>query len=143
MGYELSLKKALSPNFAAILNLNYTRGDDRTQNRPLAQITPLTGDFTLDYTTTTTNYGLRVRFADTQDNVDTRVIDVGKTPGYTVYDVYVGFEPTPNVRLALGMSNITDKRYATHLNVANQIDSTAARVDEAGRSIWGSLILDF
>ena len=142
-GYELSLKKALSPNFAAILNLNYTRGDDRTQNRPLAQITPLTGDFTLDYTTTTTNYGLRVRFADTQDNVDTRVIDVGKTPGYTVYDVYVGFEPTPNVRLALGMSNITDKRYATHLNVANQIDSTAARVDEAGRSIWGSLILDF
>ena len=142
-GYELSLKKALSPNFAAILNLNYTRGDDRTQNRPLAQITPLTGNFTLDYTTTTTNYGLRVRFADTQDNVDTRVIDVGKTPGYTVYDVYVGFEPTPDVRLAIGMSNITDKRYATHLNVANQIDSTAARVDEAGRSIWGSLILDF
>ena len=39
----------------------------------------------------------------------------------------------------MGVSNLTDKRYATHLNTSNSIDSTADRVDEPGRSFWGSL----
>ena len=43
----------------------------------------------------------------------------------------------------MGVSNLTDKRYATHLNTSNSIDSTADRVDEPGRSFWGSLIYDF
>ena len=60
-----------------------------------------------------------------------------------MYDLYAGFEPTPNVRFTVGISNLTDKRYATHLNTTNALDGAADRVDEPGRSIWGSLIYDF
>ena len=38
---------------------------------------------------------------------------------------------------------LTDKRYATHLNSTNSLDAAADRVDEPGRSFWGSLIYDF
>ena len=142
-GYEISAKKSITNNWSTKLNLNYTHGDDDTQNRPLAQIMPLSGNVSLDYQTATVNYGIRANFADTQDRFDSRVLDTGRTGGYTVYDLYAGFEPTPNVRLTMGVSNLTDKRYATHLNVSNTIDSTADRVDEPGRSFWGSLIYDF
>ncbi len=142
-GYELTLMKSFSPNLSTTLNLNYTNGTDDTTNIALPQIMPLSGDMSVDYVTVTTNFGIRARFADTQDNVDTRIYDVGKTGGYVVYDLYAGFEPTPNYKLTLGVNNLTDKRYATHLNITNAIDSDADRVDEPGRSFWGSLIVDF
>ena len=142
-GYELTAQKDLTSNVKTIFNLNYTHGDDDTQNRPLAQMMPLSGDISLEYQTGSVNYGLRANFADTQDRFDSRVLDTGRTGGYTVYDLYAGFEPTPNIRFTMGISNLTDKRYATHLNSTNSLDATADRVDEPGRSFWGSLIYDF
>ena len=142
-GYEFSADKSITENIKTKLNLNYTRGDDDTQNRPLAQIMPLSGDLSIEYQTVNINYGIRANFADTQDRFDSRVLDTGRTGGYTVFDIYAGFEPTPNIRFTLGVSNLTDKRYATHLNNTNTLDSSANRVDEPGRSFWGSLIYDF
>ena len=142
-GYELTAQKDLTSNVKTIFNLNYTHGDDDTQNRPLAQMMPLSGDISLEYQTGSVNYGLRANFADTQDRFDSRVLDTGRTGGYTVYDLYAGFEPTPNIRFTMGISNLTDKRYATHLNSTNSLDAAADRVDEPGRSFWGSLIYDF
>ena len=72
------------------------------------------------------------------------IVDVaGGTAGYTVYDVFAGFEPSPNLRFTIGMSNITDKRYATHLNTTNNLDSAATRTDEPGRSLFGSINYEF
>ena len=120
-GYELTAQKDLTSNVKTIFNLNYTHGDDDTQNRPLAQMMPLSGDISLEYQTGSVNYGLRANFADTQDRFDSRVLDTGRTGGYTVYDLYAGFEPTPNIRFTMGISNLTDKRYATHLNSTNSL----------------------
>ncbi len=142
-GYELSIQKNLMPGFDAQLNLNYTKGEDDTQNRPLPQIMPLAGSFTLEKKSSTTNYGLRINFADTQDNFDSKVLDVGRTAGYTTYDIFSGFEPTPNIRVSLGVSNLTDKRYSTHLNATNTLDSAADRTDEPGRSFFGSIQYEF
>jgi iron complex outermembrane receptor protein len=87
---------------------------------------------------------LRINFADTQDRFDSKVLDVaGGTAGYTVYDIFAGFEPTPNLRFTVGMSNITDKRYATHLNSTNNLDAAATRTDEPGRSLFGSINYEF
>ena len=141
-GYELSVHR-LFAGIDTTLNLNYTRGKDETQNRPLPQIMPLAGDLTLELKSASTNYGLRINFADTQDRFDTKVLDVGRTAGYTTYDVFAGFEPTPNLRISIGMANITDKRYATHLNSTNRLDSAADRTDEPGRSLFGSVNYEF
>ena len=141
-GYEVTLHR-LFAGIDTTLNLNYTRGKDETQNRPLPQIMPLAGDLTLEVNSASTNYGLRINFADTQDRFDSKVLDVGRTAGYTTYDVFAGFEPTPNLRISIGLANITDKRYATHLNSTNRLDSAADRTDEPGRSLFGSVNYDF
>ncbi len=141
-GYELTAHKVVA-GIDTTLNLNYTRGEDDTQNRALPQIMPLSGDLTFELNSTTSNYGFRINFADTQDRFDTKVLDVGETGGYAVYDIYAGFEPTPNLRVTVGMSNITDKRYATHLNATNTLDSAADRTDEPGRSLFGSINYEF
>ena len=141
-GYELTAHRIVA-GIDTTLNLNYTRGEDDTQNRALPQIMPLAGDLTFELKSAKTNYGLRINFADTQDRFDSKVLDTGETAGYTVYDIFAGFEPTPNLRLTVGMSNITDKRYATHLNATNTLDGAADRTDEPGRSFFGSLNYEF
>ena len=141
-GYELTAHRIIA-GIDTTLNLNYTRGEDDTQNRPLPQIMPLAGDITFELKSAKTNYGLRINFADTQDRFDTKVLDVGETAGYTVYDIFAGFEPTPNLRFTVGMANITDKRYATHLNATNRLDGAADRTDEPGRSLFGAINYEF
>ena len=61
-GYELSIQKNLSSNVKGKINLNYTHGDDDTQNRPLPQIMPLAGDISLEYETALVNYGYPCKF---------------------------------------------------------------------------------
>jgi len=142
-GYEITAHRMIA-GIDTTLNLNYTRGEDDTQNRALPQIMPLAGDLTFELKSAQSNYGLRINFADTQDRFDSRVLDVaGGTAGYTVYDIFAGFEPTPNLRFTVGMSNITDKRYATHLNTTNTLDAAATRTDEPGRSLFGSINYEF
>ena len=142
-GYEITAHRLVS-GIDTTLNLNYTRGEDDTQNRALPQIMPLAGDLTFEIKSAQSNYGLRINFADTQDRFDSKVLDVaGGTAGYTAYDIFAGFEPTPNLRFTVGMSNITDKRYATHLNTTNTLDATATRTDEPGRSLFGSINYEF
>ena len=142
-GYEITAHRVVA-GIDTTLNLNYTRGEDDTQNRALPQIMPLAGDLTLELKSAKSNYGLRINFADTQDRFDSNVLDVaGGTAGYTVYDLFAGFEPTPNLRFTVGMSNITDKRYATHLNATNTLDAAATRTDEPGRSLFGSINYEF
>jgi iron complex outermembrane receptor protein len=141
-GYELTAHRIIA-GIDTTLNLNYTRGEDDTQNRALPQIMPLAGDLTFELKSAKTNYGLRINFADTQDSFDSKVLDTGETAGYTVYDIFAGFEPTPNLRFTVGMSNITDKRYATHLNTTNTLDASADRTDEPGRSLFGSINYEF
>ncbi|MDC0985651.1 TonB-dependent receptor [Gammaproteobacteria bacterium] len=141
-GYELTAHRIIA-GIDTTLNLNYTRGEDDTQNRALPQIMPLAGDLTFELKSAKTNYGLRINFADTQDSFDSKVLDIGETAGYTVYDIFAGFEPTPNLRFTVGMSNITDKRYATHLNTTNTLDASADRTDEPGRSLFGSINYEF
>jgi len=143
-GYEVTAHRLIA-GIDTTLNLSYTRGDDDTQNRPLPQIMPLAGDLTFEIKSAKTNYGFRINFADTQDRFDGKVLDIDNaTGGYAVYDVFAGFEPTPNLRFTIGMSNITDKRYATHLNAENLIESgTNDRTDEPGRSLFGSINYEF
>ena len=142
-GYEITAHRLVA-GIDTTLNLNYTRGEDDTQNRALPQIMPLAGDLTFEIKSAQSNYGLRINFADTQDRFDSKVLDVaGGTAGYTAYDIFAGFEPTPNLRFTVGMSNITDKRYATHLNTTNTLDAAATRTDEPGRSLFGSINYEF
>jgi outer membrane receptor protein involved in Fe transport len=73
-----------------------------------------------------------------------KYLDVaGGTAGYTVYDIFAGLSLHLILDFTVGMSNITDKRYATHLNTTKHLDAAATRTDEPGRSLFGSINYEF
>ena len=112
---------------------------------------PLAGDLTFEAKSAKTNYGLRINFADTQDRFDSKVLDVGQTSGYTVFDVFAGFEPSPNLRLTIVKCLSFDRfGFPTCLIIAvllflatNNLDGAADRTDEPGRTLFGSINYDF
>jgi len=142
-GYELSASRDITERLRTTFNLNYTNGNDDSQNRPLPQIMPLSGNLVIDYETISSNFGIRLNFADSQDRFDSRVLDTSASGGYATLDLFAGFEAVPGMDINFGISNLTDKRYSSHLSNANILDASATKVDEPGRSMWGSIIYDF
>ena len=85
-----------------------------------------------------------MRAAAKQTRVDTasssgiegQGLDVGKTSGWAVLDLYASYEVSDSVTVDIGMDNVFDKTYAQHLNRANAFDPTQVQVNEPGRSGW-------
>lgn len=72
----------------------------------------------------------RATVVENQDRVPP---GVPETPGYTVYDIFTSWYPTPHLRLDFAITNITDKSYRRHNAV----------IKEAGRNFKVSLTWKF
>lgn len=116
----------------------WTRGQNRSDDRPLAQIPPLEGKIALSYGQDAWRAGGRVNFATGQDRIDP-ARDAGKTAGYAVLDLFGSYQLNEGVVLLAGVDNVLDKAYAKHLSRSNTFDKTAARVMEPGRSLYVKL----
>lgn len=137
-GYNISNSLRLSANAA------YTYGQNTTDNRPLAQITPLTGQLALDYTPGKWNAGTRVRAAAKQTRIDENSgWDADETPGWSVVDVYGGYSFNRYINLLAGVDNVFDKYYANHLNAIDEVSGTAVQVAEPGITGWIKLTGEF
>ncbi len=69
--------------------------------------------------------------------------DVGKTGGYSVFDLNATLTKIKPLTLKFGISNLLDKTYANHLNRANVYDTTKIQVNEAGRSYYMQAKFEF
>ncbi|GAB3440651.1 TonB-dependent receptor domain-containing protein [Insolitispirillum peregrinum] len=119
--------------------ITYTYGDNTSDDRPLYQIPPLQGTIEAAYTMGDVTFGPRLRWATTQTRVDTSSangsgLDVQKTSGYGMIDLFATWSPTDAVELRAGVSNLFDHTYASHLNRSNGVDPTMVQVNEAGQS---------
>ncbi|MGD9862768.1 MAG: TonB-dependent receptor, partial [Pseudodonghicola sp.] len=113
----------------------YTRGQNETDDRPLAQIPPLQGKVSLSYGQDAWRAGGRVNWAMGQDRIDP-ARDPGQTPGYATLDLFGSYELTENTVLLAGVDNVLDKTYANHLSRSNVFDPTVTQVNEPGRSVY-------
>ncbi len=81
--------------------------------------------------------GARLRFADTQDRIDTRSKqEVGETPSWGALDFYGNRQLSDSIHLRLGVDNVFDKTYAEHASRSNLFDPVAIKVNEPGRGFW-------
>lgn len=138
-GVDLSGAWMATPALKLSANMTYTYGSNLSDNRPLYQIPPLQGMVEAAYTIDSVTFGPRLRWATTQTRVDTSTttgagLDVQKTSGYGVVDLFATWEPVEAVQLRAGINNLFDHTYADHLNRASSFDPTMAQVNEMGRS---------
>jgi iron complex outermembrane receptor protein len=143
-GAEADLAYALGGSWKATAALAWTRGDNDTDNVPLAQIPPLEGRLGLGYDDRTWSFGVLARAVDNQDRVHVgygSVVgqDIGPTPGFTVYSLNAGYRPKKGTLISAGIDNLFDKAYAEHINRAGAMVAgytQTTRVNEPGRNLW-------
>jgi iron complex outermembrane receptor protein len=120
---------------------SWVRGDNRTDDRPLAQIPPLQGWLQLDYGVDRWGTAGIFRWAMAQTRVDDNPLkgsgqDYGETPGYGVLDLSGRYRIVRTLSLFAGVDNIFDRDYANHLNRGNLFDPEPVRINEPGRTFW-------
>ncbi|WP_156820520.1 TonB-dependent copper receptor [Thioalkalivibrio thiocyanodenitrificans] len=131
--------------------LAYVRGENDTDNVPLAQIPPLEVRLGAEYTTGAWSLGALVRVVADQNRVDVgagNIVgqDIDETDGFTVVSINGSYRLRPNMLLAAGIDNLFDETYAEHISRAGfavpGFEQTT-RVNEPGRNLWASLKVDF
>lgn len=132
-GFETSARYRSDRWFAA-LSYGQTRGENRTKNQPLAAIAPHRWVLELGYTDLPWNGRITVRttLAAAQQRVPAGG-SIEPTAGYTTYDLLTSWFPVKDLRVDVGVHNLTDKAYRRHNAV----------IEETGRNIAASLTWTF
>ncbi|WP_162782086.1 TonB-dependent receptor domain-containing protein [Arenimonas caeni] len=141
-GLELEARWQLTESLALETELAWVRGQNRSDDRPLAQMPPLNGALALAWETRTGEWTARLRGAARQDRVDDSVLtgsglDARRTPGFGVLDL--GWSKSFGAhRLRLDLKNVSDRTYAEHLNRANldPFNPDPVQVNEPGRGVF-------
>ena len=143
-GGEADATVALAPRWSATGSLAYTRGENRTDDRPLAQMPPLELRTGLNYNGAHWSAGAlwRVvaeqdRYALNQGNIVGQ--DLGRTGGFGVLSLNAGWRPSAGVLFTAGVDNLFDKLYAEHLSRGGAMVAgfeQTTRVNEPGRTLW-------
>lgn len=146
-GAEASLAWAIAPSLTWDASLAWVRGENRTDERPLAQLPPLEGRLGLRYTASRWSFGAlarlvaaQERYAIGQGNIVGQ--DLGPTSAFAVISANAGLKVSGRARLAAGVDNLLDARYAEFVSrsgamVAGYLRTT--RVNEPGRTLWARL----
>lgn len=147
LGGELTLRRQWSSGWSAEVGAGYVRAENRSDDRPVAQMPPLEGVASLTHEGEQWLAGLRWRGAARQTRVDSDPLtgsglDAGKTAAWGVLDIFAQWSPGERWRLDVGVDNLLDKRYAQHLNRASAFDPQQIQVNEPGRSAWVKLQAD-
>ena len=147
-GVDLSGEWLVLPQWRLGADAAYTYGQNLTDSRPLYNIAPLNGQVELAYEQPLWGGGVRFRWAADQTRADTDPatgsgLDVEKTPGYGVVDLFANWQPVAGLELVGGVSNLFDKTYASYLSQSNGFDPGVVKVNEPGRAVYVQASLKF
>jgi iron complex outermembrane receptor protein len=144
-GGEATVSYRIADDWLADLSLAYVRGENRSDDRPLAQQPPLEGRFSLRYERDRWSVGGLWRMVDAQDRFalnQGNIVgqDLGPTPGFGVLSLNASWRPARWNRVTVGVDNLFDKAYAEHLSRAGAqvagFPPPTTRVNEPGRTWW-------
>ena len=142
-GGELRARQNLGYGFDLELAAEWTRGEDRNTDRSLAGINPPQAIAAISYAPTP---NWEIRFITTATRSQRRLEDeqgdpLFSAPGSTVFDLTGRWRITPDLKLNLGVFNLTDKRWFSHANVINRPpdDATLPLLAQPGINVRGTL----
>jgi iron complex outermembrane receptor protein len=125
-------------------SLAWTRGENRSDDTPLAQMPPLEARLTLGYERAAWSAGALLRVVASQDRYvvgQGNIVgqDIGPTDGFALLSVNAGWRPRDGLLIAAGIDNLFDREYAEHLSRAGAMVAgftQTTRVNEPGRTLW-------
>ena len=155
-GGEVEASYRLSEHWLSTGSLAYVRGDNDSDDLPLAQLPPLDARIGLQYDDGTWSVGSLLRMVDKQDryalnqgNIVGR--DLGESAGFAVFSLNGSWRPSDDWLLSAGVDNLFDKTYAEFVSRAggNGMGGSipgylqTTRVNEPGRLLWLKATLQF
>lgn len=143
-GFEAEASWRLAAQWQARASLAYSRGDNRSDQRPLAQTPPLEGNLGLVWDDGQLAFGgnwrlvaPQRRFAAGQGNIIGS--DIAASSGFGVLALHAGWRAGKQWTLTGGIDNVFDKTYAEFVSKAGAMVAgypQSTRVNEPGRSLW-------
>ena len=151
-GGEVGIGTKLAGSVKLDASLAYTRGENDTDGKALAQIPPLEARVGLGYEAADWSMGLLVRgvqrqdrFAVNQGNIVGQ--DLGATGGFAVVSLNAGWKPAKGWMLTTGVDNLFSRTYAEHISRSTSMIpgylAQAVRVNEPGRTLWAKASVRF
>jgi iron complex outermembrane receptor protein len=144
VGGEVEVSRHFAERWMLESSVAYTRGENRTDDLPLAQMPPLEARASLVYTGARFSVGGLVRWADDQHRIDLgrgNIVgqDVAPSDSFTVLSLNASYRLTTKVNLSMGIDNLLDETYAEHLSRAGAMVPgyvQSQRVNEPGETLW-------
>ena len=145
-GGEASFACTVVRHLKADVSLAYVRSENTTDGKPLAQQPPAEGRVGLAYDDHRFSVGGFARLVAAQDRVDvgsgnivSNGMDLGPTPGFTVFSLNGGYRLRNLLLVTAGVDNLFNRTYAEHISQAGSMVPgfvQTTRVNEPGRTIW-------
>jgi iron complex outermembrane receptor protein len=141
-GYELGAQRDFGSHIVAKGSLSYVWGEDKLQDEPAFGIPPLELRLAVQFHSSdrTRWVELGLASAAAQDRVATARLELA-TPGWTTVDLRGAFQLGSSWTIRLGVENMGDNQYATHLNALSPF--AGVRIPEPGRSFYLGLAYNF
>jgi iron complex outermembrane receptor protein len=146
LGGEATVACSIARSLKADATVSYVRSDNSTDGRPLAQQPPAEARIGLTYDNRVFSLGALARLVASQDRVDvgsgnivSNGMDLGPTPGFSVFSINGGYRLRKAVQLTAGVDNVLNRSYAEHISQAGAMVPgfvPTTRVNEPGRTIW-------
>lgn len=143
-GVNVSLAKNWTHNLSTKLGVAYNYGDNRSDNRPLYQVSPFETNFNLDwkdyFASGSYNLGLQVRYVNKStrmdDNVATGLGIDNSTGSFATLDLYGGIQWKDRIGISMGVDNVFDREYAEFIT-GDHVEAIApTTVNAPGRFFW-------
>ena len=140
-GAELGSQLALPYDLFLRGSLSYVEGQNEDTGTPLSEIPPLRGTLSARYDTGTFFVEVLENMTREQDRVDAD-LNEARTAGWATTDlksgvIYNGFSAI------IGINNLFDKYYFSHLSYARDPFASGAKVPETGRNFYATLTYKF
>jgi iron complex outermembrane receptor protein len=143
-GAELALKAVWAGNWRTSFQASYVYAQNTTDDAPLPQTPPLTGEVEAAYEAERWSAGARLKAAARQDREATATgQDVGETDAYQVADLFAAWRAGEHLEVTAGVDNLLDQAYRTHLNRVDSTTGDSLPVTEPGRSAWMRVTTSF
>lgn len=152
-GTDAEMGINLTRNWSTRLVLSYRWGQNTSDGRALYGISPLEGNWLVDYQDTLAdigswNAGAKLRAVASQGRTDSDPktgsgYDVASRGGFALLDLYGGVQFLDTVGFRLGIDNVLDKTYAEHLPANATDDANPSSVNGPGRTFYVRAVATF